>query len=131
MNSKHETGYGHHRSPFWKMTLFSPCMKFDFFFGQIPSLKSVMKVLFCDYIQNMSQAQPKCLFKWMKWIISNSNHNIWNFLFFWIPISSQLYLSMVSISKERVLLVFRKVIVIMLVDFLSLYTIVKLSCSVL
>ena len=40
-----------------------------------------MKSAFSEFIQNMSQAPSKCLFKWINWIISKSDRDIGKILF--------------------------------------------------
>ena len=61
------TGHSH-LSPFLKnakMSLFNPCMKFDFFWLKA-FIWSAKKVPFWDFFQNVSQAPFKCLSKWIK-----------------------------------------------------------------
>jgi hypothetical protein len=53
------------------MALFNPCMKFEILGGQI---LSAMKVSFCDFIQNLSQAPFKNLTKWINGIILQIPH---------------------------------------------------------
>ena len=48
------------------MTLFDPCMEFGFFWGTNAIILRAIKEPICDFIQNMSQAPSKRLFKWMK-----------------------------------------------------------------
>ena len=47
------------------MVLFNPCMK-SYFFWSNASIWSAKKVLFRDFIQNISQALSKCLSQWIK-----------------------------------------------------------------
>ena len=47
------------------MALFDPCMKLEFLGGQMTSSEEI-KVPFCDFIQNLSQAPSKRLSKRIK-----------------------------------------------------------------
>ena len=40
-----------------------------------------MKSAFSKFIQNMSQAPSKCLFKWINWIISKSDRDFGKIIF--------------------------------------------------
>ena len=61
-------------------------MKFEFFLCQIAFFAGLwkLKVPFCDFIQNMSQAPSKCLTsekKWIDWIILKIYDRIWKIYF--------------------------------------------------
>ena len=74
-----------------KMSLFNPCIKFDFFLFQITYFESLS-----DFIKNMYPAPSKCLNKWIKvdkldyfeWelcLILSIKPKCNNWVFFWFP----------------------------------------------
>ena len=79
------------------MAVFNPCMKFEIFFGQMPSFEVLWM---CHYvILSKSQAPSKCLFKWIKvdkyYYLKNRPHNFKNTFYFghsdWEPSSVMYY----------------------------------------